>query len=110
MILLPIPLKLDATNDWQKLITKKADLAGLPDSALQQAKQIAEQEGKKGWMLTLQFPSYLPVMTYADDRQLRADVYKAFSTRASDQGTNPEWDNTKIMEQTIALRHIKLTA
>jgi len=98
---------LDATNDWQKLISKKADLAGLPDSALQQAKQTAEQEGKKGWMLTLQFPSYLPVMTYADDRQLRADVYKAFSTRASDQGTSPEWDNTEIMEQTIALRHEK---
>jgi len=58
-------------------------------------------------MLTLQFPSYLPVMTYADDRQLRADVYKAFSTRASDQGTSPEWDNTEIMEQTIALRHEK---
>ncbi|MCF7971571.1 MAG: oligopeptidase A [Methylococcaceae bacterium] len=98
---------LDATNDWQKLVTKKSDLAGLPESALQQAKQTAEEEGKKGWMLTLQFPSYLPVMTYADDRQLRADVYKAFSTRASDQGKNPEWDNTEIMEKTIALRHEK---
>jgi len=98
---------LDATNDWSKLLSKKSDLAGLPESALQQAKQTAEQESKKGWMLTLQFPSYLPVMTYADDRQLRADVYKAFSTRASDQGANAEWDNTEIMEQTIALRHEK---
>ena len=98
---------LDATNDWKKLVTKKANLAGLPDSALQQAKQTAELEDKKGWMLTLQFPSYLAVMTYADDRQLRSDMYKAFSTRASDQGSNAEWDNTEIMETTLALRHEK---
>ncbi|BCG65222.1 MAG: oligopeptidase A [Methyloprofundus sp.] len=98
---------LDATNDWHKLLPKKSDLAGLPDSALQQAKQTAEQEGKKGWMLTLQFPSYIAAMTYADDRQLRADMYKAFSTRASDQGSKPEWDNSDIMEKTIALRHEK---
>ncbi|MEO1887897.1 MAG: M3 family metallopeptidase, partial [Methyloprofundus sp.] len=98
---------LDATNAWQKLIKKKSDLAGLPESALQQARQTAEQEGKKGWMLTLQFPSYIAVMTYADDRQLRADMYKAFSTRASELGSNSDWDNTEIMEQTIALRHEK---
>jgi oligopeptidase A len=98
---------LDATNDWHKLLSKKSDLAGLPDSALQQAKQTAEQEGKKGWMLTLQFPSYIAVMTYADNRQLRADMYKAFSTRASDQGSTPEWDNSEIMEKIIALRHEK---
>ncbi|NOQ15190.1 MAG: oligopeptidase A [Methyloprofundus sp.] len=98
---------LDATNDWHKLLAKKSDLAGLPDSALQQAKQTAEMEGKKGWMLTLQFPSYIAVMTYADDRQLRADMYKAFSTRASELGAKPEWDNSEIMEKTIALRHEK---
>ncbi|GFO71556.1 oligopeptidase A [Bathymodiolus japonicus methanotrophic gill symbiont] len=98
---------LDATNAWQKLIIKKSDLAGLPDSALQQAKQAAEQEGMKGWLLSLQFPSYIAVMTYADDRQLRADMYKAFSTRASELGVNSDWDNTDIMEKTIALRHEK---
>lgn len=98
---------LDATNDWHKLITKKSDLAGLPESALHQAKQTAEQEGKKGWMLTLQFPSYIAVMTYADDRQLRADMYKAYSTRASELGVNADWDNSDIMEQTITLRHEK---
>ena len=98
---------MDATNDWHKLLAKKSDLAGLPDSALQQAKQTAEMEGKKGWMLTLQFPSYIAVMTYADDRQLRADMYKAFSTRASELGAKPEWDNSEIMEKTIDLRHEK---
>jgi Zn-dependent oligopeptidase len=46
-------------------------------------------------------------MTYADDRQLRADMYKAFSTRASELGSNSDWDNTDVMEQTIALRHEK---
>jgi len=98
---------LDATNDWSKLIKKKAGLAGLPESALQQAKQTAEMEGEKGWMLTLQFPSYLAVMTYADDRQLRADMYKAFSTRASELGADANWDNTQIMDSLIALRHKK---
>jgi len=98
---------LDATNDWSKLIKKKSDLAGLPESALQQAKQTAEMEDKKGWMLTLQFPSYLAVLTYAEDRQLRADMYKAFSTRASEFGNHPEWDNTEIMDNLIALRHQK---
>ena len=98
---------LDATNAWQKLISKKSDLAGLPESALQQAKQAAEQEGKKGWLLTLQFPSYIAVMTYADDRQLRADMYKAFSTRASELGENNDWDNSDIMEKILALRHEK---
>jgi len=98
---------LDATNDWSKLIKKKAGLAGLPESALQQAKQTAEMEGEKGWMLSLQFPSYLAVMTYAEDRQLRADMYKAFSTRASELGANEDWDNTQIMDSLIALRHKK---
>ncbi len=98
---------LDATNDWHQSIFRKSDLAGLPETALQQAKQTAEQEGKKGWMLTLQFPSYIAVMTYADDRQLRADMYKAFSTRASELGEKSEWDNSDIMEKTIALRHEK---
>ena len=98
---------LDATNAWKKLMSKKSDLSGLPETALQQAKQAAEQAGKKGWLLTLQFPSYIAVMTYADDRQLRADMYKAFSTRASELGANSDWDNTDIMEKTIALRHEK---
>jgi oligopeptidase A len=98
---------LDATNAWSQLIKKESALAGLSESALQQAKQTAEMEGEKGWMLTLQFPSYLAVMTYADDRQLRADMYKAFSTRASELGANQDWDNTTIMDSLIALRHKK---
>ncbi|AMK77308.1 MULTISPECIES: oligopeptidase A [Methylomonas] len=99
---------LDATNAWHKQITHIADLAGLPESALAQAKQAAEAEGKDGWLINLQFPSYLAVMTYADNRELRREHYEAFCTRASDQGPHAgQWDNSEIMEQILALRHEK---
>jgi len=97
---------LDATNAWSKVITDKGELAGLPQSALDLAAQTASQRGEDGWMLTLEFPSYLPVVTYADNRDLRREMYEAFATRASDQGPNAgEFDNTEIMEEILALRH-----
>jgi oligopeptidase A len=101
---------LDATNAWSKLLTHKSDLTGLPESALAQAKQAAESRGEEGWMISLQFPSYLAVMTYADDWNLRREHYEAFVTRASDQGPQyPEkdFDNTPVMERILALRHEK---
>lgn len=99
---------LDATNAWSKLLTNAEDLAGLPESALIQAEQAATNEGKQGWLINLQFPSYLAVMTYADNRELRREHYEAFSTRASDQGPNAgKWDNSEIMEKILALRHEK---
>ena len=99
---------LDATNGWSKLITEEADLAGLPPSALAQAKQTAEIDQQQGWKITLQFPSYHAVMTYADNRELRRELYEAYSTRASDQGSHAgQWDNTDIMEKILALRHEK---
>ncbi|WGS86549.1 oligopeptidase A [Methylomonas sp. UP202] len=99
---------LDATNAWHKQITHLDDLAGLPESAIAQAKQAAEAEGKDGWLINLQFPSYLAIMTYADNRELRREHYEAFCTRASDQGPHAgQWDNTDIMEQILALRHEK---
>ncbi len=99
---------LDATNAWNKLITDADDLSGLPDTAMTLARQAAQQEGNDGWMISLQFPSYLAVMTYADNRELRREHYEAFSTRASDQGPHAgQWDNSEIMEQILALRHEK---
>ena len=99
---------LDATNAWSKLITDSSELEGLPESAMAQAKQSAEQNGQQGWLITLQFPSYLAVMTYADNRELRREHYQAFATRASDQGPHAgRWDNTRVMEQILALRHEK---
>ena len=97
---------LDATNAWKLQITDKARLDGLPDSAIGLAKQTAEREGVDGWLLNLEFPSYYPVLTYADDRELRREVYTAYVTRASDEGPNAgKWDNGPLMEQLLALRH-----
>lgn len=97
---------LDATQAWTRLITDPADLAGLPDSALALAHQTGELRGHSGWLLTLEQPSYLPVLTYADDRDLRREVYTAYVTRASDQGPMAgRWDNGPLMEEILALRH-----
>ncbi|MCK9619356.1 MAG: oligopeptidase A [Methylobacter sp.] len=99
---------LDATNAWSKLIRDEEDLAGLPESALAQAKQTAGSHNEAGWMITLQFPSYISVMTYADNRELRREHYEAFATRASDQGPHAgQWDNSENMEKILALRHEK---
>ncbi len=90
---------LDSTNAWTKLITDVNELAGLPETALAQAKQSAGEAD--GWLITLQFPSYLAVMTYADNRELRREHYTAFAIRA----TTADFDNSEIMEQILALRH-----
>jgi len=97
---------LDATNAWKIQINDESRLSGLPESALGMAKQIAEREGMAGWVFNLEFPSYLPVMTYADDRELRREVYTAYVTRASDEGPHDKkYDNTPVIEQILALRH-----
>ncbi|AZG71317.1 oligopeptidase A [Shewanella livingstonensis] len=97
---------LDATEAWTKLITDQAELVGLPESAIAAAKAMADAKEQKGWLFTLDFPSYLPVMTYSENRELREECYRAFVTRASDQGPNAgEFDNTNNMNEIVALRH-----
>jgi oligopeptidase A len=97
---------LDATNAWSKLVTDESELAGMPQSALDLACQTAGQREQEGWLLTLDFPSYFPVLTYADNRGLRHEMYEAYATRASDLGPDAgTWDNSAIMEQLLALRH-----
>lgn len=97
---------MDATLGFNKHVTDKTELAGLPESALAAAKQLAEQEKLEGWLFTLDIPSYLPVMTYADSQALRKEMYIAYTTRASEQGPNAgKWDNTDNIEQTLTLRH-----
>ena len=97
---------LDATNAWKLQITDRARLSGLPDSAIALAKQTAEREKLDGWLFNLEYPSYGPVLTYADDRALRCELYTAYVTRASDEGPHAgQWDNGPIMEQILALRH-----
>lgn len=97
---------LDATQAWTRHLTDETQLAGLPDSARALARQTARQRGLDGWLLTLELPSYLPVLNYADDRDLRRELYDAYCTRASDQGPNAgQWDNGPVMERILALRH-----
>ena len=97
---------LDATQAWTKTVGDPGELAGLPESVLELARQAAQQRGVDGWLLTLEFPSYMPVMTYADNRELRREVYEAYVTRASDRGPHAgKWDNSDPMERILALRH-----
>ncbi|MEZ5580855.1 MAG: oligopeptidase A [Candidatus Competibacteraceae bacterium] len=97
---------LDATQGWTQHLSDEAQLAGLPESAKALARQTARQRDLDGWLLTLELPSYLPVLNYADDRELRRTLYDAYCTRASDQGPNAgQWDNGAVMERILALRH-----
>ncbi|SFN74424.1 oligopeptidase A [Xenorhabdus japonica] len=97
---------LDATMGWIKLITDECDLDGMPESAKAAAKAAAEAKGQEGWLLTLNMPSYLPVMTYADNSELREEMYYAYLTRASEQGPDAgKWDNSEVMAEILALRH-----
>ncbi len=96
---------LDATQDWSLLLSDPAALAGLPDSALAAARQLAKAKDLDGYLLTLDFPSFHAVMTYADDGALRETVYRAFITRASDQNDqDPAWDNAPLIEEILALK------
>lgn len=96
---------LDATQGWYQCVEEESQLAGLPASVLAAARQMAEHKGLSGYLFTLDIPSYLPVMMYADDRALRAKMYEAYTTRASDQGPNAgQWDNSEIMIELLALR------
>jgi oligopeptidase A len=96
---------LDATQGWFKHITDAAELAGLPESALAGAARAAQNRELEGWVLTLDGPVYLTVMTQADNRELRREIYTAYMTRASDQGpTAGQWDNTALIEEILQLR------
>ncbi len=94
---------LDATNDFSLLIDKRSELSGLPEDVLQTAREAAQAAGNTGWLFTLKAPSYMPVMQLADNRELREKLYRAYATRASEFG-NPEWDNTRLMDEIVALR------
>ena len=94
---------LDATNAHAEWVDDEAVLAGLPKDVIAAARTAADKAGKSGWKFSLQMPSYLPVMQYADDRDLRARMYRAYATRASEFG-RPELDNGGLMARILALR------
>ena len=99
---------LDATNDYALFVEDEAELAGLPDDAKQAARAAAEAAGKTGFKFTLHFPSFFPILQYADNRALRAKVYRANVTKASllgdDFSKRLEWDNTQNIENILRLR------
>ncbi|HAM74748.1 MAG TPA: oligopeptidase A [Alcanivorax sp.] len=98
---------LDATQAWKKHVTDEAELAGLPDTALAGTADRARAEGlEQGWLLTLDFPVFFAVMSHAENRALREEMYRAFTTRASDQGPQAgEYDNGAVMDEILKLRH-----
>ncbi|PPC78207.1 oligopeptidase A [Pokkaliibacter plantistimulans] len=96
---------LDATQAWTRHITDSSELAGVPQSALDMLAQNAQQQDKEGWLITLDFPSFYPILSFCDNRALREEVYRANVTKASDQGPHAgQFDNTQLMEEILALR------
>lgn len=93
---------LNETNEYQLVVTDGQDLAGLPDFALESAKALATAKGVDGWLFTLQMPSYMPFMQYADNRELRKKLFIDYNSRGSRGNKN---DNQEIIQQTVALRH-----
>lgn len=105
---------MDATQAWSKVVSDKTLLAGIPDSSLALAQQQFQQKSEEntktdGYLFTLDFPSYFPVMTYCENRELRHEMYRAYVTRASDcygaAGGDDKFDNAEVMNEILALRH-----
>ncbi len=97
---------LDATQAWSKHITDEGELDGLPDSAKAGAADRANAEEKEGWLLTLDAPVFIAVMSHCKNAELRKEMYTAWTTKASDQGPQAnQFDNAAIMDEILALRH-----
>jgi oligopeptidase A len=97
---------LDATNAWSRPVAHLEELRGLNEMLIEQARRRAEEQHKPGWILRLDQPTYVAVVTDAENAQLRRDFYEAWSTRASDRGpTTGRWDNSQVMEEILRRRH-----
>ena len=95
---------LDATNAFSLYVEDRSELAGIPEDVIDAARAAADKDGKPGWKFSLQAPSYVPFMQYADKRELREQLYRAYVTRASEFG-KPEYDNTPLIRQILRLHH-----
>jgi oligopeptidase A len=95
----------DATDSWHCHTEDEGLVAGLPEQTLERAREQALAHQESGWWFTLDYPTYHAVMTHAANRGLREAYYKAWSTRASDRGGHPQWDNSANIEKILALRH-----
>jgi len=97
---------MDATQGWREHVRDPSELRGLPQTALALARQVAQRDGLDGWVLNLEFPCYFAVITYAENRALRREMYEAYTTRASDRGPHAgRWDNSAVMSEMLSVRH-----
>jgi oligopeptidase A len=97
---------LDATNGWTYHVTEQDELRGLNEMLIEQARRRAHEQRREGWLLTLDQPTYVAVVTDAESVTLRRAFYEAWTTRASDKGPNAgRWDNSAIMNDILRLRH-----
>jgi oligopeptidase A len=97
---------LDATNGWTYHVANSEELRGLNESLVEQARRRAHEKRVEGWVLTLDQPTYVAVVTDAQSATLRRAFYEAWTTRASDKGPNAgRWDNSEVMENILRLRH-----
>ncbi|WP_215222774.1 M3 family metallopeptidase [Echinicola shivajiensis] len=91
------------TNKYELVIDNEADLAGLPDAVVEAAAQTASEKGKEGkWVFTLAFPSYVPFMTYAENRELRKEIFTAYNTKSC---KGDELDNQQIVKEILNLKN-----
>lgn len=96
---------LDATDSWFLLITDETRLSGLPTHTIQQAKKAAEKNQELGWRITLDYPCYHAVMSFAEDRELRKEVYTGYHTLASDQSSfGSQWDNAQEIVEELQIK------
>jgi len=95
---------LDATNEFSIFVDHVDELSGIPEENIKKARAEAKEDKKEGYKFTLHFPSYLPVMQYADSRVLREKLYHGYATRASELAS-PKFDNTNLIEEILALRY-----
>jgi oligopeptidase A len=97
---------IDATQGWTLPLDDESRLAGLPEAELNLLRGNAAQHGETGWLVDLTGPSFNAIMTHAEDRELRCELYTAYVTRASDQGPMAgEWDNMPLIEEILSLRY-----
>lgn len=90
------------TNKYEMLLTDEKDVEGLPDGTKEAAAQLAESKGKEGWLITLDYPSYIPFMKYAKNRELRKKLSMAFGSKGFH---NDELDNQENVKRIVKLRH-----
>ncbi len=96
---------LDATQAYTLNVARAEELDGLPPSALDAARELADSKGETGYLFTLDIPSYLPFMQYCGNRELRRQMYQAYVTRASETGPNAgAFDNSELIEEVLQLR------